>query len=181
MRSAVDPGLLGPLAAVDLEVELARRVRVAVDREHAAQVAGELESASVGGSRRSGRELISTATLVLRAGLRTRPWRRTATRGRSPRLPFTRRPVQCPSTLVRGLRTAPIIRLRHRRRRPSSGLECTLATLYVEPRQQLVVLVEGAVVEDVDLDALQAAGERAAQVVVDRIHDAELAGRAARR
>ena len=46
----------------------------------------------------------------------------------------------------------------------------------VEPRQQLVGLVERAVVEDVDLDPLEQGEAGAAEVLVDGVDDVELAG-----
>ena len=71
-----------------------------------------------------------------------------------PRLPITIRPVQWPSTLVRGLRIAPIIR-----RVIGAGVHPQLGVHAGDPDvelgQHLVGLVEAAVVEDVDLDPLE--------------------------
>ena len=83
-------------------------------------------SSLVGGSRRSGRELISTATSKLRQASKTTSgsnvdW------GRSPRSPSISRPVQWPSTLVRGLAMAATIRWVMVSESERS-LECTLAT-----------------------------------------------------
>ena len=66
-----------PLAAVALPVELARGVRVGVDRRTRSPARPPGASSRFGGSSRSGRELISTAVAVLDAGARTRPRRRT--------------------------------------------------------------------------------------------------------
>ena len=134
-------------------------------------------SSLVGGSRRSGRLLISTATSCSRQASKT-TFASKVLPGRVPRLPVTRRPVQWPSTFIRGLAIAAVIRLVMPRASIFS-LECTLATRTSSLRQQLVGLVERAVVEDVHLDPLEQ-GERsppgAGQVVVDRLDDAELAG-----
>ena len=46
----------------------------------------------------------------------------------------------------------------------------------VEPAEHLVGLVEAAVVEDVDLDALEQPEAPAGEVLVDRVDDAELLG-----
>ena len=58
----------GPLAAVVEPVELARGVRVGVDGEQAAQPRTPARSSRLGGSSRSGRQLISTALPCCDAG-----------------------------------------------------------------------------------------------------------------
>ncbi len=83
-------------------------------------------SSVVGGSRRSGRELISTAVPLSRQAAKT------ASASNSdcplvPRLPVTSRPVQCPSTLTSGLRTAATMR-RVIGSASIFSLECTDAT-----------------------------------------------------
>ena len=149
----LDAGLLGAVAAVVEHVELAGGVRVGVDREEAAEVAGELEQ--------RGRRVAALGPgvdldgdVVLDAGARRPPRASNRLPGRTPRLPVTSRPVQWPSTFMNGLRIAPIIR-----RVICAGsifsLECTLATRTWSRRQHLVGLVEPAVVEDVDLDPLE--------------------------
>ena len=47
----------------------------------------------------------------------------------------------------------------------------------VQPREELVGLVEPAVVEDVDLDPLEQGEAGATEVLVDGVDDVELAGR----
>ena len=83
-------------------------------------------SSLVGGSRRSGRELISTATLKVRQASNTTSGSNTDW-GRRPRSPSINRPVQWPSTLTRGLTIAPTIRWVMVSESERS-LECTLAT-----------------------------------------------------
>ena len=79
---------------------------------------------------------------------------------------------------MRGLRTAPTIR-----RVIAAGVHLQLgvhqATTHVEPAEHLVGLVERAVVEDVDLDALEQREAGAGEVLVDRVDHAELRGSAA--
>ena len=128
---------------------------VGVDGEAAAEVAGELEQ--LGGRVASlGPGVDLDRDVVLGAGLEDRPRVELRLPGRVPRLPVTSRPVQWPSTLVRGFRIAPIIR-----RVIASGVHLQLGVHArhpdVELRQQLVALVEAPVVEDVDLDPLQQA------------------------
>ena len=67
---------------------------------------------------------------------------------------MTSRPVQWPRTLTRGLSTAVTIR-RVIGASFIRSLECTRGRDDVEPAEHLLGLVEGAVVEDVDLDALE--------------------------
>ena len=83
-------------------------------------------SSRVGGSRRSGRELISTATSCSAHAANT-ALASNSLLGRTPRLPVTSRPVQWPSTLVNGLRIAPIMR-RVIASASIRSLEWTLAT-----------------------------------------------------
>ena len=129
-------------------------MRVAVDGEQAADVAGQLEQlgrrvAALGAGVDLDRDVVLDAGLEDRLGVELLP-------GRVPRLPVTSRPVQWPSTLVRGLRIAPIIR-----RVIAAGVHLQLGVHAgdpdVEPGEQLVGLVERAVVEDVDLDPLEQA------------------------
>ena len=66
-------------------------------------------SSRVGGSRRSGRELISTAVPVSAQASKTF-LASNSDSGRFPRPPVTSRPVQCPSTSTSGFCTAATIR-----------------------------------------------------------------------
>ena len=83
-------------------------------------------SSLVGGSRRSGRELISTAVLLSAQASKT-ALASNCDCLRVPRPPVTSRPVQWPSTLTRGLRTAATMR-RVIAGASIASLECTLAT-----------------------------------------------------
>ena len=119
------PELLGPRAAVDLEVQLARRVGVAVDREQAAQLDGQLQQLG-----RRIPALRARVDLDGGAGLRAGPEDLLGVElrlPRVPRLPVTSRPVQWPSTLTSGLRTAATIR-RVIGALSMASLECTEAT-----------------------------------------------------
>ena len=146
------PGLLGALAAVDLEVELARRVRVAVDREEAAEVAGQLEQpgrrvAALGAGVDLDRDVVLGAGLEdrLRVELRLRPGAPVA----------HDHPAGAVAEDV-GPRVAD--RADHppgHRGGVHPQLGVHAGDPDVELGQQLVVLVERAVVEDVDLDALE--------------------------
>ena len=84
---------LGSLAAVDLELELSRRVGIGVDgNRHPISIA---ICKSLGGSRRSGRELISTATLNVRHASNTTSASKTDC-GRMPVLPQSADPCSDP-------------------------------------------------------------------------------------
>ena len=76
-----------------------------------------------------------------------------------PRSPSISRPVQWPSTLVCGWAMPPTIRCVMVSESERS-LECTLATTTSSSAEQLVGLVEPAVLQDVHLDPLQAAERR---------------------
>ena len=97
-------GPLGPLGAVVEQRQLPGRVRVGVDREEASRARARCAMRSSGGSCRSGRELISTATpcsaQAANTALRVERRRRAACRA-SPR-----RAVRCtwPSTSIRAAR-----------------------------------------------------------------------------
>ncbi len=135
-------------------------------------------SSAVGGSRRSGRRVDLDRDVVLGAGLEDRARRRTRDPGRVPRLPVTSRPVQWPEDV--GARVAdrgdhpPGHGVRVHRRAWSGRWRPGRRAGPAARR-----LVEAAVVEDVDLDALEQR-ERAVrarrQVLVDRVDDVELAG-----
>ena len=169
----LDPGRGGAFAAVLQEVELARRVRVAVDGEQASGVAGELEQL--------GRRVASFGPrvdldrdVVLDAGLEDRL--RVEARGRPGAAVAHHHPAGAVAEHVHPrVPDRADHPLGHRR-----GVHAQLAVHaghpHVEPGQHLVGLVEGAVVEDVDLDPLEQREPLPAQVVVDRVDDAELAG-----
>ncbi len=170
----LDAGLLGALAAVVEQVELARRVRVAVDREQAADVAGQLEQPR-GRVAALGPGVDLDGDVVLDAGLEDGPRVELRCPGALPRLPVTSRPVQWPSTFVSGLRIAPIIR-RVIARASIFSLECTLATRTSSRPSSSSVWSSAAVVEDVDLDALEQREAEPPRWLVDRVDDVELAG-----
>ena len=84
-------------------------------------------SSLVGGSRRSGRLLISTATSCSTQASKT-AFASKVLPGRVPRLPVTSRPVQWPSTFIRGLRDRGRSSAGSSSRASIFSLECTLAT-----------------------------------------------------
>ena len=151
------------LAAVGLPVELARaRARRCRSRTRSRSRRASSSSRS-GGSSRSGRELISTATPNCSHAAKTSSASNSDS-GRVPRPPVTSRPVQWPSTSVCGLEIAATIRGVI----SSDGMrsfECTLGDDHVEPGEQRRLLVERAVVEDVDLDAGEQPERRAARAL----------------
>ena len=175
-----DPVRLDPddgrlLAAVAQPLELSRRVGVGVDRDHAPGADGRARSSASGGSRRSGRELISTAVPVRAQASNTSAWsKRDSGRPR----PTTMRPVQWPRMSVWGLSMAATMR-----RVIWAGLHLELGVHArhhdVEPGQQVRVLVERPVLEDVDLDAGEDA-ERG-QLLVQRLAPPRAGGAGARR
>ena len=91
--------------------------------------------------------------------------------GRTPRPPVTSRPVQWPNTSVmrigHGLDHPP-----GHRRASMDSLECTLATTTSSRSSSSVLLIERAVIEDVDLDAGQDAHRR--ERLADLVDDVEL-------
>ena len=106
---------------------------------------------SSGGSCRSGRELISTATWFSTQAANTAS-ASNSEGGRVPRDPCTRRPVQWPSTLVCGSRMPPSIRLVIVRLSDRS-LEWTLPTTTSNRVSSSGVWSRSPLFEDVDLDA----------------------------
>ena len=172
------PGLLGALAAVVEQVELARGVGVGVDGEQAAEVAGQLEQ-PVGGSRRSGRRVDLDGDVVLDARLEDRPRVELATAGGCPGCRSTSRPVQWPSTLVNGLRTAATIR-RVIGAASIRSLECTLATR-TSSRPSISSVWSRAPSSRMSTSMPLSRVKAAAEVLVDRVDHAELARPAARR
>ena len=130
---------------------------------------------SSGGSQRSGRELISTATSCSRQARKTFS-ASNCDGGRLPRPPVTSWPVQWREDV--GVRVA------HGRDHPRRHLERRLTQLRVdrggddvELVEHVVVLVERAVEVDVDLDALEQR-ERVAEARVDRVDALQLVGEA---
>ena len=83
--SRIQSQILGSFAAINLEFELSRRVGIGIDGEQAAISIASFSSL-VGGSRRSGRELISTATSKVRQASKTTSASKTDS-GRVPRSP----------------------------------------------------------------------------------------------
>ena len=125
---------------------------------------------SSGGSWRSGRELISTATFRSAHAAKTASASNSDC-GRLPRLPSTSRPVMWPNTLSVRVVERPEHPPRHRR---AVGAELRVHARHhdVEPVEHLGRLVERAVLEDVDLDAREQAV--AVRSLVDRRDDLEL-------
>src|SRR6185437_5454813 len=120
-----------------------------------------------GGSWRSGRQLISTATSCSTHAVNTFSGSK-ADSGR-PR-PMTMRPVQWPSTSTCGLRIAATMRLVM----SAAGIRSLVHAGHhdVQPGEQVLALVQGAVLEDVDLDPGQ--DPERGQLLVQRADQVEL-------
>ena len=91
------PVVQRPLGAIAEELQLARARANRCRWRTAQPISSARFSSRVGGSRRSGRELISTAVPLSRQAVNTFSASNFDS-GRVPRPPVTSRPVQCPST-----------------------------------------------------------------------------------